>query len=106
MFTTSRGSPIDPRNFYREFRRVCDQAGFGHWHPHELRHSAASLMRAQGVKLHVVSQVLGHSSIRMTSDVYGHLLEPDRHEAAVAMGSLLWETGDIETPGDEMLGGG
>jgi integrase len=63
-------------------------------------------MLAQGVKLHVVSQVLGHSSIRMTSDVYGRLLEPDRHEAAVAMGSLLWETGDIETPGDEMLGGG
>ena len=63
-------------------------------------------MLAQGVKLHVVSQVLGHSSIRMTSDVYGHLLEPDRHEAAVAMGSLLWETGDIVTPGDEMLGGG
>jgi integrase len=60
------------------------------WHPHELRHSAASLMLAQGVKIKVVSQVLGHSSIRMTADVYGHLLDPDRKEAAQAMGSLLW----------------
>ena len=94
IFTTSKGTPIDPRNFYREFRSICDEAGLGHWHPHELRHSAASLMLAQGVKLHVVSQVLGHSSIRMTSDVYGHLLEPDRVEAAVAMESLLWDAGD------------
>jgi integrase len=94
MFTTTRGTPIDPRNFYREFRRACDRAGLGPWHPHELRHSAASLMLAQGVKLHVVSQVLGHSSIRMTSDVYGHLLEPDRRDAAVAMDSLLWDHED------------
>ncbi len=90
IFTTTRGTPIDPRNFYREFRLICDAASLGHWHPHELRHSAASLMLAEGVKLHVVSQVLGHSSIRMTSDVYGHLLEPDREEAASAMGALLW----------------
>jgi integrase len=61
-------------------------------------------MLAQGVKLHVVSQVLGHSSIRMTSDVYGHLLEPDRHEAAVAMGALLWDIGDDAPTGDETPG--
>ena len=93
IFTTSKGTPIDPRNFYRSFRAICDAAGLGQWHPHELRHSAASLMLAQGVKLHVVSQVLGHSSIRMTSDVYGHLLEPDRRGAALAMDSLLWGDG-------------
>lgn len=92
IFTTSIGTPIDPRNLHREFRRICDLAGLGRWHPHELRHSAASLMLAQGVKLHVVSQVLGHSSIRMTSDVYGHLLDPDRQDAAVAMGAVLWNT--------------
>ena len=100
IFTTTRGTPIDPRNFYREFRALCDEAGLGHWHPHELRHSAASLMLAQGVKLHVVSRVLGHASIRMTSDVYGHLLEPDRREAADAMGALLWDgpTSSPESP--------
>ncbi len=90
VFTTTKGTPIDQRNFYREFRRVCETAGLGHWHPHELRHSAASLMLAQGVPLHVVSQVLGHSSIRLTSDVYGHLLEPDRASAALAMDEVLW----------------
>jgi len=91
IFTTSVGTPIDPRNMYREFRNLCRVAGIGDWHPHELRHSAASLMLAQGVKIQVVSEVLGHSSIRMTSDVYGHILAPDRQTAADAMGSLLWD---------------
>ena len=90
IFTSSIGTPIDPRNLYREFQKVCRAAGLGDWHPHELRHSAASLMLAQGVKIQVVSQVLGHSSIRMTADVYGHLLDPDRKEAAQAMGTMLW----------------
>jgi len=90
IFTSSVGTPIDPRNLYREFQGICRKAGLGDWHPHELRHSAASLMLAQGVKIQVVSQVLGHSSIRMTADVYGHLLDPDRVEAANAMGAVLW----------------
>ena len=51
-------------------------------------------MLAQGVKLQVVSEVLGHSSIRMTADVYGHILAPDRQAAADAMTAALWsETG-------------
>ena len=90
IFTTSIGTPIDPRNLNREFRLICNDAGLGDWHPHELRHSAASLMLAQGVKLQVVSDVLGHASIRMTSDVYGHILAPDRQAAADAIGNVLW----------------
>ncbi|MHB1209564.1 MAG: site-specific integrase [Acidimicrobiales bacterium] len=91
IFTSLVGSPLDPRNLNRDFHDVCDKAGLGHWHPHELRHSAASLMLAQGVKLQVVSEVLGHASIRMTADVYGHILAPDREAAAEAMNSVLWD---------------
>lgn len=90
VFTSSVGTPIDPRNLYREFQAICEEAGLGRWHPHELRHSAASLMLAQGVKLQVVSEVLGHASIRMTADVYGHVLAPDRRAAAGAMDEVLW----------------
>jgi integrase len=90
VFTTSIGTPVDPRNLYREFTRICQRAELGRWHPHELRHSAASLMLASGVKLQVVSEVLGHSSIRMTADVYGHILDPDRQHAATAMTQVLW----------------
>ena len=90
IFTNTIGGPLDPRNLLRDFKKICKDAGLGDWHIHELRHSAASLMLAQGVKLQVVSDVLGHSSIRMTADVYGHLLDPDRESAAAAMTEALW----------------
>ena len=77
-------------NFSHSFARLCERAGLGHWHPHELRHSGASLMLAQGTPLHVVSEVLGHASIAVTKDVYGHLLEGDKRAAAESMSRALF----------------
>jgi integrase len=90
IFTTRIGTPLDPRNIHRDFQKICMKAGIGKWHPHELRHSAASLMLAAGVPLQVVSDVLGHSSIRMTADVYGHILQPQREDAASALSGVLF----------------
>ena len=75
IFTSVVGTPIDPDNFAKRFVRLCSDAGLGHWHPHEARHSAASVMLAQGVPLEVVSEVLGHSSLYITKDVYGKAWE-------------------------------
>ena len=72
IFASEVGTPMDPDNFSHSFARLCERAGLGHWHPHELRHSGASLMLAQGTALHVVSEVLGQPQ-----DVYGYLLEGD-----------------------------
>lgn len=47
------------------------------FHPHELRHTAASLAIASGADIKVVQQMLGHKSATMTWDLYGHLF-PDR----------------------------
>lgn len=44
VFTTNKGTPIDPDNFAPYFHQLCDRADLGHWTPHELRHSAASIM--------------------------------------------------------------
>lgn len=96
VFTTRLGGPIDPRNVYRDFRKFAESIGLGRWHPHELCHSAASLMLMQSVPLEVVSNVLGHSTIRITADVYGHILEPQRQSAAEAMAGALWPKSDEE----------
>ena len=71
------------------FSRICRRAGLGHWHLHELRHSGASLMLAQGTDLYVVSEVLGHSSVAITKDVYGHLVEGQKRTAAARMSEAL-----------------
>jgi integrase len=47
-------------------------------------------MLATGTPLQVVSAVLGHASIRITSDVYGHVLEPQRQDAADALAGVLY----------------
>jgi integrase len=81
-FPSALGTPLDPDNVSHWFSRVCRRAGLGHWHLHELRHSGASLMLAQGTDLYVVSEVLGHSSVAITKDVYGHLVEGQKRAAA------------------------
>lgn len=92
VFRTPFGTAIDPANFRHICYRVTDAATLGEWSPHELRHSCASLLIAQGVPLKVISELLGHSSIRITADVYGHLMEPSKAEAAEAMQDALWGT--------------
>jgi integrase len=89
VFTSNVGTPLDPRNVAKRFSSACSKARIGKWHPHELRHTAASLMLANGVPLQVVSEILGHASIRITSDVYGHVLAPQRQEAAETMASFF-----------------
>ena len=90
VFTSTIGTPLDPEAFGRTVPGICKQAGLGHWSIHELRHSCASLLLAMGVPLEVVSDTLGHASIRVTMDVYGHLLAPSRMQAAEAMSRALW----------------
>ncbi len=89
VFRTPIGTAVDPANFRHETYKATVAAGIGRWTPHELRHSAASLLIARGVPLKVVSETLGHSSIRVTADVYGHLLDEGRRAAADAMDEAL-----------------
>jgi len=101
MFPSEVGTPQDPDNFSHAFSRMAKGAGLGHWHPHELRHSGASLMLAQGTPLHVVSEILGHAPIAITKDVYGHLVEGDKRSAAMTLGAVIMPPlePDDEEPG-------
>ncbi|WP_339156569.1 tyrosine-type recombinase/integrase [Actinomadura luteofluorescens] len=90
IFPSEVGTPTDPDNFSHMFSKLAQRAGLGHWHPHELRHSGASLMLAQGTPLHVVSEILGHAGIAITKDTYGHLIVDDKRAAAEAMSGALF----------------
>jgi integrase len=89
VFATSRGTLLDPANLRRALRTVTEQAGLGRWHPHELRHSAASLLSAAGVPLEEVADVLGHTSTRVTSATYRHRTTPTVDAAARPMEVLF-----------------
>ena len=89
MFTTPIGTPLDPDNASHLFKTLARRAGLGDWHIHELRHSAATILLSQGVPLEQVSRILGHASIRITSDIYGHLTTEHLRGATETMGSFL-----------------
>jgi integrase len=89
IFPSALGTPLDPDNVSHWFSRICRRAGLGHWHLHELRHSGASLILAQGTDLYVVSEILGHSSVAITKDLYGHLVEGQKRAAAARMSEVL-----------------
>jgi len=67
--------------------RIVERTGLRHITPHSLRHTFASLLIAQGESLAYVRDQLGHHSIRVTVDVYGHLV-PGGNKAAVARRAL------------------
>lgn len=56
---------------------------------HDLRHTAATLLLAQGTHPKVVSEMLGHGSIALTLDSYSHLVPALHEQAAAAMDSLF-----------------
>ena len=91
IFTSTIGTPLDPEQFGKTVQKICESAGLGHWSIQQLRHSCASLMIAMEVPLEVVSEQMGHASIRVTKDVYGHLMPKARAKAAEAMRSVLFD---------------
>jgi len=89
VFTTGKATPVEPRNLYRDFRRILKRAGLPAIRFHDLRHSAASLMLAQGIPLRSIQEILGHSSIALTANLYSHVGEQLKREAADAIDALL-----------------
>jgi integrase len=89
VFCTALGGPIDPRNFNTALNRLADRSGIGTMNPHALRHGAVSLLMAEEVPVEMVSEVAGHSSIRVTKDVYGHIAPARLDVASDAMERAL-----------------
>lgn len=85
VFTQPTGSPVNEGYRSRVWRRAVMDAGLAGKapRPHDLRHTHASLLIAAGVPLTAIQRRLGHTSIMITSDVYGSLL-PRVDETLVA----------------------
>lgn len=89
VFCTRTGSPIDPSNAKRIFRALLKAADAPTIRFHDLRHTAASLLIAQGVNARAVAEILGHSSVTLTLNTYAHQLETLKHDAARRMDDIL-----------------
>ena len=79
------GAPLRVSTFRTAFTAAAITIGIPDLHPHELRHTAASLAIASGADVKVVQKMLGHASATMTLDTYGHLFDDRLDEVADAM---------------------
>ena len=79
------GQPLRVSTFRTAFSAAATVIGVPDLHPHQLRHTAASLAIASGADVKVVQQMLGHGSATMTLDTYGHLFEDRLDEVGAAM---------------------
>jgi len=89
VITTKLGKPVDPRNFYRAFQARCRRAGVPTTTVHATRKACASLLVALDVHPRVAMQILRHSQIAVTMDVYSQVTSESTLRALKALGERL-----------------
>jgi len=90
VFTTTVGTPLEAGNVARRnFKKLLRSADLPDIRFHDLRHTAATLLLAQGIHPRVVMEILGHSQISLTMNTYSHVLPTLQHEAASKIDAIL-----------------
>jgi len=89
VFTTERGTAVDPNNLLRVAQTAATVASINGVGLHTLRHSAAVAWLESGVHIKAVADLLGHSSISITGDTYGHTSDTAARAAVEGLGRQL-----------------
>ncbi|HVB61435.1 MAG TPA: tyrosine-type recombinase/integrase [Ktedonobacteraceae bacterium] len=89
VFCDKDGGLLCPTKMVRWYDKLLKQIGLPHMHFHDLRHSVATILLAAGVHPKKVQELLGHSSITITMDVYSHVLLPMQQDVADKMDDLF-----------------
>ena len=89
IFVNSAGKPHDMDNWRnRIFWKACDAAGIRRRRVHDTRHTFASILLMAGESPQYVKEQLGHSSIRLTVDTYGHFIPGTNRQAVNKIPSI------------------
>lgn len=100
VFTTKIGTPVDARDLLRDYYSITrpkpkkkgeesPKLTFPKIRFHDLRHSAATLLLAQGVSPRYITELLGHSQVSFTMQTYAHVLPEVQKQVAVKMDEIL-----------------
>lgn len=89
VFGVDAKTPFQATVVYRRADKAWEKAGLGRLRLHQARHTYASFMIAAGVNAKALSAFMGHSSIKVTFDLYGHLMPGTEAEAASLLDTYL-----------------
>jgi integrase len=90
VFTTRRGTPIEPRNLNRHFYPIRERLGLD-IRFHDLRHTCVTLLLGLGIPPHIVRDIVGHSALDVTMNIYAHADMTEKRAALDKLGDLLSE---------------
>jgi integrase len=82
VFTSTSGRPFDSGGLAARVRKAWANAGLEPIGLHDCRHTYAAFMIAAGINAKALSSYMGHSTITVTLDRYGHLLPGNERQAA------------------------
>jgi integrase len=83
------------------FSKMTRRAGIGHWHAHEGRHTAVSIMSSNGVAIQDISDTVGHKSTHVTETVYRHVIVPAIRGGATVMDDVFGDEDDDDNDNKE-----
>lgn len=89
IFTSTTGGPLSPFTVIPQFKALLKKAGIRPIRFHDLRHTCATFLIARGEHPRIIMEVLGHSSIQVTMDIYGHVLDQNRTGAITGLDEFL-----------------
>lgn len=89
VFTTPSGQPIHATNILPDWYALLAELGLPRVTTHDCRHTAATMMFAAGVPMPVIAKILGHSTVRVTQDLYAHITPELEQDAADRLGKAL-----------------
>jgi integrase len=101
VFTSRIGTPLIDRNVLREFHTLSELAKLGRRRVHDLRHACVSLLSAQGVPDKTIAEIVGHSDVRLTKNVYMHGTQEARRAGLEKVGDFLVAPSVAPQNGDE-----
>jgi integrase len=90
---THFGGPVTQRAIQKVWNSFLKKTGAPKITFHDLRHTHASLLIKQGVHIKVISERLGHSSVSITMDLYGHLMPNMQEDAAAGLDKIIQSAG-------------
>lgn len=98
IFTTSIGTPLHGCTVTHRFQQALKSAGLRRIRFHDLRHTCATLLLAQGVHPRIIMDILGHSQIAVTMNLYAHVIPAMQKEVAARMDAILTPPAQTSSP--------
>jgi integrase len=89
VFTTPVGTPLDPSSCTKLVQAACKRAGLPVVRLHDFRHGCVSVLLSLAAPPRSVMDIVGHTTMEMTMNVYGHVTSQDKRAALAQLSRLV-----------------